>query len=98
MSGETIAFLRCAQFQLFSEALSHSCMSLCFYSSQVLFSISQKMIQHQIANYTDILKWLKQILTCRNEFLSRHKEYANVGTHIPICKQAHIKLEVRVPI
>ncbi|XP_065225861.1 neurofibromin-like isoform X1 [Planococcus citri] len=63
-------------------------------SSQVLFSISQKMIQHQIVNYTDILKWLKQILICRNEFLSRHKEYANVGTHIPICKQAHIKLEV----
>lgn len=54
------------------------------------------MIQHLIVNYTDILKWLKQILTCRNEFLLRHKEYANVGTHIPICKQAHIKLEVRV--
>lgn len=56
------------------------------------------MIQHQIVNYTDILKWLKQILTCRNEFLLRHKEYANVGTHIPICKQAHIKLEVCWPI
>lgn len=54
-----------------------------------------QMIQHQIINYTDILKWLKQILTCRNEFLLRHKEYANVGTHIPICRQAHIKLEVR---
>ncbi|XP_054264930.1 neurofibromin isoform X3 [Macrosteles quadrilineatus] len=63
-------------------------------SSQVLFSISQKLIQHQIVNYTDILKWLREILICRNEFLSRHKEYANVGSHIPICKQANIKLEV----
>uniref|UniRef100_T1JUK4 Ras-GAP domain-containing protein n=1 Tax=Tetranychus urticae TaxID=32264 RepID=T1JUK4_TETUR len=63
-------------------------------SSQVLFSISQKLIQHQIINYTDILKWLRDILKCRNAFLSRHKEYANLGSHIAICKQAHIKLEV----
>ncbi|KAK9758709.1 GTPase-activator protein for Ras-like GTPase [Popillia japonica] len=63
-------------------------------SSQVLFSISQKLIQHQIMNYTDILKWLREILMCRNAFLSRHKEYANLGSQIAICKQAHIKLEV----
>lgn len=60
----------------------------------MLFSISQKLIQHQIMNYTDILKWLREILVCRNAFLSRHKEYANLGSHIAICKQAHIKLEV----
>lgn len=63
-------------------------------SSQVLFSISQKLIQHQIMNYTDILKWLREILMCRNAFLQRHKDYANVGSQIAICKQAHIKLEV----
>lgn len=63
-------------------------------SSQVLFSISQKLIQHQIMNYTEILKWLRQILVCRNAFLQRHKEYANLGSQIAICKQAHIKLEV----
>ncbi|XP_021921694.1 neurofibromin isoform X3 [Zootermopsis nevadensis] len=63
-------------------------------NSQVLFSISQKLIQHQIMNYTDILKWLRDILMCRNAFLLRHKDYANVGSQIPICKQAHIKLEV----
>ncbi|KAK4305959.1 hypothetical protein Pmani_022180 [Petrolisthes manimaculis] len=65
-------------------------------SSQVLFSISQKLIQHQIANYTEILKWLRDILVCRNAFLLRHKDYANcnIGAHIAICKQAHIKLEV----
>lgn len=45
-------------------------------------------------NYTDILKWLREILICRNAFLSRHKEYANLGSQIAICKQAHIKLEV----
>ncbi|XP_068081132.1 neurofibromin [Anabrus simplex] len=63
-------------------------------SSQVLFSISQKLIQHQILNYTDVLKWLREILVCRNAFLLRHKDYANVGSQIAICKQAHIKLEV----
>lgn len=63
-------------------------------SSQVLFSISQKLIQHQIGNYTDVLKWLKEILTCRNCFLKIHREYANVGSQIAICRQAHIKLEV----
>lgn len=63
-------------------------------SSQVLFSISQKLIQHQIANYTDVLKWLREILICRNTFLQRHKDYANCGSQIAICRQAHIKLEV----
>ncbi|XP_058445954.1 neurofibromin-like, partial [Malaya genurostris] len=63
-------------------------------SSQVLFSISQKLIQHQIANYTDVLNWLREILICRNTFLQRHKDYANVGSQIAICRQAHIKLEV----
>ncbi|RWS29482.1 neurofibromin-like protein, partial [Leptotrombidium deliense] len=63
-------------------------------SSQVLFSISQKLIQHLIVNYTEILKWLREILKCRNAFLMRHKEYSNLGSHIAICKQAHIKLEV----
>lgn len=51
-------------------------------SSQVLFSISQKLIQHQIANYTDVLKWLREILICRNTFLQRHKDYANVGSQM----------------
>lgn len=52
------------------------------------------MIQHQIANYTDVLKWLREILICRNTFLQRHKDYANVGSQIAICRTAHIKLEV----
>ncbi|KAF4521106.1 hypothetical protein B566_EDAN009061 [Ephemera danica] len=37
-----------------------------------------KLIQHQIINYPDILKWLREILVCRNAFLSRHKDYAHV--------------------
>ncbi|CAK1546446.1 unnamed protein product [Leptosia nina] len=63
-------------------------------SSQVVYSISQKLIQRQISNYREVLRWLRDVLICRNEFLSKHKEYANVGSQIPICKQAHIKLEV----
>lgn len=65
-------------------------------SSQVIFSISEKLIQHQIYNYTTILKWLREILCCRNAFLSQHKDYANVGSQIAISKQAHVKLEVRI--
>ncbi|RVE54409.1 hypothetical protein evm_000894 [Chilo suppressalis] len=63
-------------------------------SSQVLYNISQKLIQRQIGNYREVLRWLRDILTCRNEFLAKHKDYANVGSQIPICRQAHIKLEV----
>ncbi|XP_036229152.1 neurofibromin isoform X3 [Bactrocera oleae] len=68
----------------------------CFWdvSSQVLFSISQKLIQHQIANYTDVLKWMRGILSCRNDYLQRHKKYALVGHELQICRQARIKLEV----
>jgi len=64
------------------------------FSSQMLFSISQKLIQHQILNYTEILKWLREILICHIQFLQKHRDYANVGSNIPICRQAHIKLEV----
>ncbi|CAG0920975.1 unnamed protein product [Notodromas monacha] len=63
-------------------------------ASHMMFSISQKLIQHQIANYCEILKWLREIMFCRNKFLSKHRDYANLGSAIPICKQSHIKLEV----
>ena len=63
-------------------------------ASQVLYSMSQKLIQHQILNYTEVLKWMRDILVCRNQFLLRHRDYANVGSQIAICRQAHIKLEV----
>ncbi|XP_037071704.1 neurofibromin-like [Pollicipes pollicipes] len=63
-------------------------------SSQVLFSTTQKLIQHQIMNYTDILKWLREVLVCRNTFLLKHRDHANIGSHQAICKHAHIKLEV----
>ncbi|XP_062578923.1 neurofibromin-like isoform X10 [Saccostrea cucullata] len=61
-------------------------------SSQVLFSISQKLIQRQLVNYTEILKWLRDILVCRNTFLQKHSANANLGNNKTIC--IHIKLEV----
>ncbi|XP_050358352.1 neurofibromin-like isoform X2 [Nymphalis io] len=64
------------------------------FSSQVLYNISQKLIQRQIGNYREVLRWLRDVLTCRNEFLAKHKEYANVGSQILLCKPAHIQLEV----
>ena len=56
--------------------------------------MSQKRIQHQILSYTDILKWMRNILVCRNQFLHRHRHYANGGSEIAICRQVHIKLKV----
>jgi neurofibromin 1 len=63
-------------------------------SSQVLFSISQKLVQHQIYNYTDVLKWLKEILILRNAFLLAYKDNAYIGSNIPMAKHAQLKLEI----
>ena len=63
-------------------------------SSQMIFSIGQKLIGHQIGNYTEVLMWLREILRYRNQFLERHKENANLGSDLPVCKKAHITLEV----
>ena len=63
-------------------------------SSQVLFSISQKLVQHQIHNYTDVLKWLREILILRNAFLLHYKDNAYVGSNIPMAKHAQLKLEI----
>uniref|UniRef100_A0A673WSX1 Neurofibromin n=1 Tax=Salmo trutta TaxID=8032 RepID=A0A673WSX1_SALTR len=42
-------------------------------SSQVLFFICKKLVGHQMINSTEILKWLREILICRNKFLLRNK-------------------------
>ncbi|XP_051717328.1 neurofibromin isoform X1 [Ctenopharyngodon idella] len=63
-------------------------------SSQVLFLICKKLIGHQMINSTEILKWLREILICRNKFLLKNKECATQGSLIPISKQAQTKLEV----
>ncbi|XP_072557475.1 neurofibromin isoform X1 [Paramormyrops kingsleyae] len=63
-------------------------------SSQVLYLICKKLIGHQMINSTEILKWLREILICRNKFLLKNKECATLGSGIPICRQAQTKLEV----
>ncbi|KAM4627329.1 neurofibromin isoform 7-T7 [Polymixia lowei] len=63
-------------------------------SSQVLFLICRKLIGHQMVNGTEVLKWLREILICRNKFLLKNKECATLGSGIPICRQAQTKLEV----
>ncbi len=42
-------------------------------SSQVLFLNCEKLIGHQMINSTEILKWLREILICRNKFLLKKK-------------------------
>ncbi|CAJ1065914.1 neurofibromin isoform X2 [Xyrichtys novacula] len=63
-------------------------------SSQVLFLICRKLISQQMVNGTEVLKWLREILICRNKFLLKNKECATMGAGIPICRQAQAKLEV----
>ncbi|KAL2095360.1 hypothetical protein ACEWY4_010079 [Coilia grayii] len=63
-------------------------------SSQVLFVICKKLNGHQMISSTEILKWLREILICRNKFLLRNKDRATAGSGIPICRQAQTVLEV----
>ncbi|CAM4729486.1 unnamed protein product [Leuciscus chuanchicus] len=61
-------------------------------SSQVLYFICKN--GHQLINSTEILKWLREILICRNKFLLRNKDRATAGSNITNCRQAQTKLEV----
>ncbi|XP_046892611.1 neurofibromin isoform X2 [Hypomesus transpacificus] len=63
-------------------------------SSQVLSTICDKLISHQLVNSTEVLKWLREILIRRNKFLLKNKECATHGSCIPICRRAQTKLEV----
>ncbi|TRY54116.1 hypothetical protein DNTS_031164 [Danionella cerebrum] len=50
-------------------------------SSEVLFLICKKLIGHQMINSTEILKWLREILICRNKFLLKKK----AQTKLEVC-------------
>nr|XP_046149876.1 neurofibromin-like [Oncorhynchus gorbuscha] len=52
-------------------------------SSLVLFLICKKLIGHQMVNSTEVLKWLREILICRNKFLLKNKECATQGSGAP---------------
>ncbi|CAM9328811.1 unnamed protein product, partial [Lampetra planeri] len=62
-------------------------------SSQVLHSICQKLFSHQLPNCTEVLKWLREILICRNKFLLKFKEKATLGSGGASCRQAQASLE-----
>ncbi|CAH8516650.1 unnamed protein product [Schistosoma bovis] len=47
-------------------------------SPQLLYSIAQKLINRNIPNSCDVLKWLREILVCRIKFLQQHCDYANL--------------------
>ncbi|XP_033027312.1 neurofibromin isoform X3 [Lacerta agilis] len=63
-------------------------------SSQMLFCICKRLTSNQILSSTEILKWLREILICRNKFLLKNKESAAGCSGTPICRQAQTKLEV----
>lgn len=39
----------------------------------MLFYICKKLTSHQMLSSTEILKWLREILICRNKFLLKNK-------------------------
>jgi len=60
----------------------------CWSSSQVLYFICKN--GHQLINSTEILKWLREILICRNKFLlrnkvSRHSHLSPVFNQTTLC-------------
>uniref|UniRef100_A0A8C3S093 Neurofibromin n=1 Tax=Chelydra serpentina TaxID=8475 RepID=A0A8C3S093_CHESE len=63
-------------------------------SSQMLFYICKKLTGHQMLSSTEILKWLREILICRNKFLLKNKVSKSGCSGTPICRQAQTKLEV----
>ncbi|XP_048582480.1 neurofibromin-like isoform X2 [Nematostella vectensis] len=61
-------------------------------SSHVLVSVAEVLNNHG-SHSTRMLKYLKELIICKNEFLRRHREHASTGSHIPICSLAQTKLE-----
>ncbi|KAF4789711.1 hypothetical protein TURU_147507 [Turdus rufiventris] len=50
-------------------------------SSQMLFYICKKLTSHQMLSSTEILKWLREILICRNKFLLKNKQSDRSSCH-----------------
>ncbi|OXB59640.1 hypothetical protein ASZ78_016531 [Callipepla squamata] len=50
-------------------------------SSQMLFYICKKLTSHQMLSSTEILKWLREILICRNKFLLKNKQSDRTSCH-----------------
>ncbi|KAM7139605.1 neurofibromin isoform 6-T7 [Macrochelys suwanniensis] len=50
-------------------------------SSQMLFYICKKLTGHQMLSSTEILKWLREILICRNKFLLKNKQSDRSSCH-----------------
>ncbi|KAM6466311.1 neurofibromin isoform 3-T3 [Liasis olivaceus] len=63
-------------------------------SSQMLFCICKRLTSNQILSSTEILKWLREILICRNKFLLKNKESTAGCSGTPVCCRAQTKLEV----
>ncbi|XP_077167981.1 neurofibromin isoform X2 [Paroedura picta] len=50
-------------------------------SSQMLFCICKRLTTNQILSSTEILKWLREILICRNKFLLKNKQSDRSSCH-----------------
>nr|XP_056721569.1 neurofibromin isoform X2 [Euleptes europaea] len=50
-------------------------------SSQMLFCICKRLTTNQIISSTEILKWLREIMICRNKFLLKNKQSDRSSCH-----------------
>lgn len=63
-------------------------------SSNVLYSIAQRLTSRHIMNFCEVLRWLKEILICRNNYLKQRRDRLDLTGLPKIWHQALIKLEV----
>uniref|UniRef100_A0A915KNP1 Neurofibromin n=1 Tax=Romanomermis culicivorax TaxID=13658 RepID=A0A915KNP1_ROMCU len=59
--------------------------------SQTMPEIVQEAME--LPNYSEILRWLRHLLICRNAYLLNNREVANFGSNESLCKKASAKLE-----
>lgn len=50
------------------------------FSSQLLFYVCQKLLHHQLPNYPEVLRWLRQLLISRNAYLYMNRDIASFGS------------------
>lgn len=61
----------------------------------MLFLVCRKLISQQLANGTEVLKWLREILICRNKFLLKNK--VRSCSKIPLTTQTQLCVHLSLP-
>lgn len=60
----------------------------------MLFLICRKLIGQQMVNGTEVLKWLREILICRNKFLLKNKVQSHVSHQVALLVTKRVSRQV----